>query len=140
MCHFKKATRGGTHWVRRKPWPGCANSPTPRLLSIHILLENILLENEPAESDQVLEHLDTAVPEVPAPAPEKIRNDNLARDMRLRLSGNSLAVLGSSDQAARECSLPVHQSHPPVQDFAGASSTISPLSPTKNFTTSPGSH
>lgn len=73
MCHFKKATRGGTHWVRRKPWPGCANSPTPRLLSIHILLENILLENEPAESDQVLEHLDTAVPEVPAPAPEKIR-------------------------------------------------------------------
>ena len=56
-----------------KRWPGCANSPTPRLLSIHILLENILQENEPAESDQVLEHLDTAVPEVPAPAPEKIR-------------------------------------------------------------------
>jgi hypothetical protein len=38
-----------------------------------VALGPFLLENEPEESDQVLEHLDTAVPEVPAPAPEKIR-------------------------------------------------------------------
>jgi hypothetical protein len=38
-----------------------------------LLSVRFLLENEPEESDQVLEHLDTAVPEVPAPAPEKIR-------------------------------------------------------------------
>jgi len=37
-----------------------------------VALGPFLLENEPEESDQVLEHLDTAVPEVPASAPEKI--------------------------------------------------------------------
>ena len=52
-CHVKEATAGET--LLR----GCSRS--------------VPLENQPEESDQVLEHLDTAVPEVPAPAPEKIR-------------------------------------------------------------------
>ena len=50
-----------------------SKKPPPERPYSAVALGPFLLENEPEESDQVLEHLDTAVPEVPAPAPEKIR-------------------------------------------------------------------
>jgi hypothetical protein len=144
---LKEATNEETHWAENLPQ---AVARLREQTYTAVVLDQFLLENEPAEGDQVLEHLGTAfpvylnfavssmerllrevrsalhrrkreetqarrsveqqirsemcesltvmllscelamaVPGVPTPAAEKIRMiDNLARDMRLRLSPN----------------------------------------------------